>query len=99
MARRTLTTPGPWSLRRSTSGNHFIFSDHRAPAVAGVANTAKGIDDAEALANAQLIAAAPELRELLQRLYDWVENNVAYGAPARLGREIDDALAKAEGRT
>jgi hypothetical protein len=51
--------------------------------------------------NAALEAAAHEaskvveLKRALQSLYDWVENNVAYGAPAHVSDEVQLALSTA----
>ena len=60
-------TPGPWEVRKTSSGNPFIYSGQLN--VAGVAIARPGIDSEASAANARLIAAAPELHaEMLRYL-------------------------------
>ena len=59
-------TPGPWSIRRSKSGKPGQISDGRGTIITtwwGIARPASK----EGEANARLIAAAPEMAELLWR--------------------------------
>lgn len=42
--------------------------------------------------SAYTIAAAPRLRASLDRLFEWVENNVAYGVPRALAEDCGQAL-------
>lgn len=101
MTNETKYTPTPWELCPAKRPNAYhITSESRHWSVAcsletvGCSNPDKDIPDQEALANAHLIAAAPELYEALAELLD------AIG-----GRESTDifcksavaALAKARG--
>jgi hypothetical protein len=40
---------------------------------------------------ATLAASAPKLRAAMRALYDWAENNVAYGVPAEIAKMCDEA--------
>ena len=61
-------TPGPWELRPDDMGglSSLVFPAKQPHPVAGVTGYYSG--NWERLANARLIAAAPELLEALQRL-------------------------------
>ena len=61
-------TPGPWELRPDDMGglSSLVFPAKQPHPVAGVTGYYSG--NGERLANARLIAAAPELLEALQRL-------------------------------
>lgn len=62
----TKHTPGPWEVRKTASGNPFIYAGQLN--VAGVAIARPGIDSATSAANARLIAAAPETAAERDRL-------------------------------
>jgi len=85
-------TPGPWKREAKTGRNRFRITDARGHQVADT-NTYN--EDAEA--NADVIAAAPELLEALQELVDGMtdvedsESCVLFRARA--------AIAKATGST
>ena len=64
-------TPGPWEVRKTASGNPFIYAGQLN--VAGVAMVRAGVDSATAEANARLIAAAPEQNKALIDLLELVE--------------------------
>jgi len=61
-------TKGPWTIKASSSGNHFIYSDAKSSSVAGVNFVSRDIGDEEALANEVITAAAPELLTALERV-------------------------------
>ena len=67
-------TPGPWEVRKTASGNPFIYAGQLN--VAGVAMVRAGVDSATAEANARLIAAAPELLEALIQAVAWIEGEI-----------------------
>ena len=64
-------TPRPWGVRKTASGNPFIYAGQLN--VAGVAMVRAGVDSATAEANARLIAAAPEQNKALIDLLELVE--------------------------
>lgn len=92
-------TPGPWAVHdHPTDPNQF---GHHVTTVDGLTicsvtyqlpvQTAKGAKEATRVANARLIAAAPELLEALQRIVDAVD-------PESIGwNEAVAAIAKATG--
>ncbi len=90
-------TPGPWSVCNMTS---WCCVDH---AEWGTTVAEIGENDETGLANAHLIAAAPELYEALQAMIDLQENATPFGGEIyrdRVDRVFDQcraALAKARG--
>lgn len=79
MTTNTKHTPGPWSLRHGgrhdgdrlvTSGGSDICRMDGGPN-----------DDSETLANARLIAAAPELLDALRNLLDWGRDHTSPTQP------------------
>ena len=96
-------TPGPWRVQPYTwqRGNVSVFAPKfgRAPYGACVAHTpcSDGVGGADgALANARLIAAAPELLELLREAADYTRHP-DYDWPVEFSRRVDAAIAKATG--
>ena len=81
-------TPGPWSREVGAGRGAWIAGAN----MHGWAALACGNTDAEAEANARLIAAAPELYEALQFARDELRGQ--FGAEYD---DIDAALAKARG--
>lgn len=80
-------TPGPWSAGHTFQKYHAVTcGDGRAVALTGTLFSA---DSAESIANAHLIAAAPELLEALIGLEQWVGGTAYDRARA--------AIAKAKG--
>jgi hypothetical protein len=76
-----------WHAERATAGDSWHVLDENRLRVATVhrsGNDAKG--------DAYLLAAAPALADALNRLYEWVENNVAYGTPRALAEDCGQAL-------
>lgn len=56
------------------------------------AEPAMKLDDVE-----NLLTAAPDMRDALVLLSEWVEGNVAYGMPENIARAVGAALQKAKG--
>ena len=88
----TKHTPGPWEVEDNDGyGGTFIYAT-------GVTTAEVVGDSAEAIANALLIAAAPELLEALKALADDHE----FGATGAVRQDhlkaARTAIAKAEGR-
>lgn len=79
-----------WFAERSTAGDTWNVLDENRLRVATVHRSGDG-----AHADACLLAAAPQLREKLAALVDWVEDNVAYGMPRGLLEDVSQALQDA----
>ena len=102
----TQHTPGPWTIKffRSIEPNHALIcaEDWHDFASVVVRFCGDDTDDATGLANARLIAAAPEMLEALKEakngLRYW-EPQTAHGASemARICALVDAAIAKAKG--
>jgi hypothetical protein len=88
-------TPGPWTVPGYVCGPDIgIIGNDRI--VAMVTNDEdRPIDDAEQLANARLMAAAPELLDSLRYM---VANAEAEGWSELMTGDAAAAIAKAEGR-
>ena len=95
-------TPGPWNILRKrpmqmTGNFHQVTDDDRYPAafIPAWDNPGPGEEDGteEALANARLIATAPELLEALKALRD-----ECMGMVPNCAEMVDAAISKAEGR-
>ena len=80
-------TLGPWNLAQYSKGTMppIAYEDHKTIAVMADGKTAHGDvaymhhalwGDDEALANARLIAAAPDLKDALQMLYDEIADYI-----------------------
>lgn len=82
-------TPGPWRARLDGQGS-YVEDEARLEGIAGIVPFVHGRTDAEAEANAHLIAAAPALLEALVRLAD----RFAYdGVPEDGVEEYEEAVA------
>ena len=100
-------TPGPWT---AASGFVFQSDEERAACIARDPNWCEiiggkypmpegfSVSGHCGLANAHLIAAAPELYEALIRCLEYIENDeTTHGRPFGEGNEARAALAKARG--
>lgn len=97
-------TPGPWSIESETSHNGefaIIAPDGTHPDPWNIAQTygsvGHGEAEDEALANARLIAAAPDLAEALRLLLADVEQYPAYQRPVHAVDVARSALTRATG--
>ncbi len=93
-------TPGPWDFPKEQSAIRYTVNDMHNRHVAMVScYCAKQGDEVENLANAQLIAAAPDMLEALKSLVSFTERTTEGWTEADL--EILDqaqtAIAKATG--
>jgi len=104
MINQTKWTPGPW--RVSSESPRIIQKDYRAigsdagfliASTMGRDNSGFYASEQEADANANLIAAAPELYDVCERLLDAVPYVSEYDVPMGLWDDIRAALAKARG--
>lgn len=97
-------TPGPWEIRFSANGYPYGINapngDDRKPGAVGSLVLRWGAfalpSSAEALANARLIAAAPEMLALLQR-FERFSATTGFTYPLGSLQELQQILAKATG--
>lgn len=99
-------TPGPWKINKRswpmtiTGHIHQITNNDRLPSafVPAWDNPQEGEEDGseEALANAHLIAAAPDLLAALKEAADFVQ---PFNRAEDLLDKIEAVIAKAEGRS
>lgn len=98
MPNETKHTPGPWRFAQNQMG-HITFII--APADQnGAIGEIYGQDEG-AMANARLIAAAPDLLGILKRMTEWAGGMDADRLPPpwpEMVAEATKAIAKAEGR-
>ena len=94
----TKHTPGPWKVEQRFSGNRFIHSDNSQSPICGVSFVGIGIEVDESKANADLIAAAPELLEAADAAIDAIADERADAAyKAEVVAMLRAAIAKATG--
>lgn len=101
-------TPGPWQLQTSSndfSDTWFAFSKTQVKIFEVAAGNYTGKDEEsaykEAEANANLIAAAPDMLEALKEAEKELEacyKRIGIDWPTRISRIIKSAIAKAEGK-
>ena len=66
--------PGPWHLGQSKSGRLYIYArSGEQPLEPGVCVTKGKITNGRILANAQLMAASPEMYEALKQVLAWFD--------------------------
>jgi len=85
-------TPGPWTVIENSSGKHLVCADHPQAAHFDIALTS----GPDSVANARLIAAAPELLEACQR-YIAEREEIGLSCDSAAVRGIRAAIAKATG--
>jgi hypothetical protein len=71
---KTNHTPAPWVLKSNNLKDLHIRKGDKGNVIAEVCQSGLMADQPEALANAQLIAAAPELLEQLSKLVIFIQN-------------------------
>lgn len=85
-------TPGPWTINRHgaiVGGDFTEYTNGRGQSQIAMATGAHNISDEERNANANLIAAAPDLLDALKRCSKLIEGEVP--------SFVIDAIAKAQG--
>lgn len=101
-------TPGPWhataDLTTGAYGPSWTIRHDAQVVIAGVSGAALHRGAEQSAANAALIAAAPDLLDLLVKVLPYIEtaeDDPAYkpGAVAKVTREILALIARAEGRS
>lgn len=87
-------TPGPWTY---TNTGKYIYTDNQSPIMTleyqGHICKTKKLDEQTRIANARLIAAAPELLEALELA---VKQNTIGGLEVPWIRQAQQAIAKAK---
>ena len=95
----TKHTPGPWAVQDIKSDGTMVYRricvGNTSVGSVGAYKLPKG-REAEAEANARLIAAAPELLEAFKRARSFLERGGS-GAPFAAANALSAAIAKAEG--
>ena len=96
-------TPGPWHLGSLPPPRWRFICDDSGDTIASVAEwdgdgdlIQEFTDNAEA--NAWLIAAAPDLLKICRNILHW-DKFADHGLPHDLERDLEAAIAKAEGRS
>jgi hypothetical protein len=87
-------TPGPWQIEDCTPGESTGLRFEVGTKDSVIARTTDGWK--EARANARLIAAAPEMYEVLSELLDTLEMSKGYGFDEEY-EKAREVLAKVEG--
>lgn len=94
---KTQHTPGPWTFDTKRSPARLVAGNSAALAMVYLTDPETKKRSAEHLANARLIAAAPELLEALEALYvqeDWEGEDIDPASPIGKARA---AIASARG--
>ncbi len=82
--------PVPWKIGKGTDRGQIIDSEGE--------RVCRLTNDPTAVANARLIAAAPEILTLLLEIRKWMDGEAMGAWDAKFIAKIDAAVAKAEGR-
>lgn len=103
----TKHTPGPWEFSTSPEGWSFtihISQEDGAPYTTGysdvgyIIQTCRGEEESTQMANARLIAAAPELLEALCEATAWLHAHKHTLCAQSICDQVDAAIAKATGQ-
>lgn len=92
-------TPGPWFIRKANPGNCDLYQEGYGAIADFMVDGPNEKMDAEAVANAHLCAAAPDLLEALIRATNLLrQSGYEAGVYNSAIDQADAAIAKAEGR-
>jgi hypothetical protein len=89
-------TPGPWYYHRSSFADRFYISHKADKRERGISDLYGRASDPATEANAQLIAAAPDLRQSSQKLYDALQRYLGDIADSKLPEELVEAMNEME---
>ena len=89
-------TPGPWTTHADAPFEVVMDDGDVNPLIATVNACSASVDRPQALADARLIAAAPDLLAALEALTAWAER--MGGWDASCWRDAEAAIARATGR-
>ncbi|MEY4441048.1 MAG: hypothetical protein RL442_48 [Pseudomonadota bacterium] len=92
----TTHTPGPWTIHPQGEANHYAVILDGGKWLAALQFNGE-LMEAKQLANAKLIAAAPDLLAVLQELQGSAAYWSEYDVPLGITDRIQAALAKATG--
>ena len=97
-------TPGPWEVFDDVEGCEFPGIDNAGESIVLCGSIfddggIRGDTKEERLANARLIAAAPELLSVLEELQESASYWSEYDVPLGIVDRINAAIAKAKGET
>lgn len=84
-------TPGPWAVRGSAGTSVYLLQNYGFSASGWAIHN---VSEAQAQADARLIAAAPDLLAALKEAVEIIDNCTPYDAG-----KARDAIDKAEGRS
>jgi hypothetical protein len=93
-------TPGPWTVAEYEDEAYIVDRDgHSAQGITSVRLSGAGMNYSEALANAHLVAASPDLLEALEELSDLMQGVIDgdYKPDCLTLQPARAAIAKAEG--
>ena len=96
--RKEKFTKGPWDTRLSRSHTHHVSGDNEYVSICSMSAWLWSDPREESIANAHLIAAAPELYETLTQLIDDLSNTVEEGLFEHSETVIRCRLALAKAR-
>lgn len=90
-------TPGPWVIGRGADGFPIVHTapDTDSPSGQGVAHVCKRAMCQDHIANARLIAAAPDLLEALKAIDAWASNKSAHNERSIIA-QVRAAIAKGQ---
>lgn len=90
-------TPGPWYNELPlTGGSHRVITGGKngIPQIAYIPKNSYGAMEAEAVANARLIAAAPELHDLLADILPVLEADLTVADCDQVRGEFEELIAR-----
>jgi hypothetical protein len=101
--KRVQPTPGPWEISDKSpvlivGYDPRLFPENERVTIAKVDPAGDRMDAEIGEANARLIAAAPEMLELLRRAFEYTYRDQRQEGADMLTKEIEKVIAKAEGR-
>lgn len=91
-------TPGPWNVGTSDQGREVVFLNGLTERHGSLGPSQNWID-CNTEGNARLVAAAPELLQVLKELEESAGYWSEYDVPLGIVDRIRAAIAKAEGRS
>lgn len=91
-------TPGPWHQAGTDNVDAHWMRAVRSANGTGVAWCGQ-FPEGEAHANARLIAAAPEMLQLLQRFAEFARSGGDFGYPLGSLQELNEVISKATGQS
>ncbi len=88
-------SPGPWTVDPDW---WWCVRGKAKPGYCGPIVVSLKEQTEEVRANARLIAMAPEMLRLLERLWSWIEGSPDAPAPLSMGADLEDLLKRLESK-